>query len=60
MVEHAERRVEKETYGYVSSYLAPGMNEAKEYDTLEAYQLRDDKKYKQRIDDTLRQVNVTL
>lgn len=35
------------------------MNEAKEYDTLEMYQLRDDKKYKQKIDDTLHQINVS-
>lgn len=36
------------------------MNEAKEYDTLEMYQLRDDKKYKQKIDETLHQINVSL
>lgn len=35
------------------------MNEAKEYDSLEAYHLRDDKKYKQKIEDTLKQINVT-
>ena len=40
--------------------LAPGMNEAKQYDTLESYHLRDDKKYKQRIEDTLRIVNVHI
>ena len=34
------------------------MNEAKKYDTLEMYQLRDDKKYKQKIDETLHQINV--
>lgn len=36
------------------------MNEAKEYDTLEMYQLRDDKKYKQKIDETLHQINVLV
>lgn len=28
---------------------APGMNEAKEYDTIEDFHQRDDKKYKQKI-----------
>lgn len=36
------------------------MNEAKEYDTIEQFHIRDDKKYKQRIDDTLRQINVAV
>ena len=36
------------------------MNEAKEYDTLEMYQLSDDKKYKQKIDETLHQINVLV
>jgi hypothetical protein len=36
------------------------MNEAKEYDTIEQYHMRDDKKYKQKIEDTLRQVNVRM
>ena len=36
------------------------MNEAKEYDSLEVYHIRDDKKYKQKIEDTLRQLNVNL
>ena len=39
---------------------APGMNEAKQYDSLETYHLRDDRKYKQRIEDTLKIVNVPL
>ena len=34
------------------------MNEAKQYESLEAYHLRDDKAYKQRIEETLKQVNV--
>lgn len=34
------------------------MNEAKEYDTIQQYHMRDDKKYKQKIDDTLHQINV--
>ena len=38
--------------------MAPGMNEAKEYDSIEAYHVRDDKKYRQKIDDTLRLINV--
>ena len=38
--------------------LAPGMNEAKEYDSIDAYHVRDDKKYRQKIDDTLRLINV--
>lgn len=42
------------------TYSAPGMNEAKEYDTIEQFHTRDDKKYKQRIDDTLRQINVVV
>ena len=29
--------------------LAPGMNEAKEYDTIEDFHQRDDKKYRQKI-----------
>jgi hypothetical protein len=36
------------------------MNEAKEYDTIEQYHMRDDKKYKQKIDETLHQINVTI
>ena len=53
--------MEKETPGYLFGLiLASGMNEAKEYDSLEAYHLRDDKKYKQKIEDTLRQINVRL
>lgn len=40
--------------------MAPAMNEAKQYDNLEAYHIRDDKKYKQRIEDTLRQVNAEV
>lgn len=36
------------------------MNEAKEYDTIEQYLMRDDKKYRQKIEDTLRQVNVKM
>lgn len=49
----------KKLNGTANLNVAPGMNEAKQYDNLEAYQLRDDKKYKQRIEDTLRQVNVS-
>ena len=48
----------KKLMGIYSIILAPGMNEAKQYDSLEAYHHRDDKKYKQRIEDTLKQVNV--
>ena len=59
MDEYAKVRMEKETYGYIFINIAPGMNEAKEYESLEVYHLRDDKKYKQKIDDTLRSVNVT-
>ncbi len=40
-------------------YIAPNMNQAKEYDTIELYFQRDDKQYRQRIEETLRQVNVT-
>lgn len=50
----------KKLAGSLYSYSAPGMNEAKEYDTIEQYHMRDDKKYKQRIEDTLRQVNVGI
>lgn len=38
--------------------LAPGMNEAKEYDTIEDFHQRDDKKCKQKIEETLHQINV--
>ena len=34
------------------------MNESKEFDTIDDYHMRDDKKYKQKIDDVLRQINV--
>lgn len=37
--------------------MAPGMNESKEFDTIDDYHMRDDKKYKQKIDDVLRQIN---
>lgn len=40
--------------------LAPGMNEAKEYDSIDAYHVRDDKKYRQKIDDTLRLINAEV
>ena len=48
----------KKLAGNFDIIAAPGMNEAKQYDTLDSYHLRDDKKFKQRIDDTLRIVNV--
>jgi hypothetical protein len=38
--------------------LAHGMNEAKEFDTIEDYYMRDDARYRQRIDERLREVNV--
>lgn len=34
---------------FIHLNLAPGMNEAKEYDTIEDFHQRDDKKYKQKI-----------
>lgn len=34
---------------FINLNLAPGMNEAKEYDTIEDFHQRDDKKYKQKI-----------
>lgn len=36
------------------------MNEAKQYNTMEEYHERDDGRYKQRIQDRLREVNVIL
>lgn len=36
------------------------MNEAKEFESIDVYQMREDKKYKQKIEDTLKLVNVTL
>lgn len=39
---------------------APGMNEAKEYDTIEDFHQRDDKKYKQKIQETLHQINIEV
>lgn len=58
MDDNAERRMEKKTSRYVFFNRAPSMNEAKEYDSLESYHLRDDKKYKQKIDETLSKINV--
>lgn len=43
---------------FIHLNLAPGMNEAKEYDTIEDFHQRDDKKYKQKIQETLHQINV--
>lgn len=36
------------------------MNEAKEYDTIEDFHQRDDKKCKQKIEETLHQINVHM
>lgn len=36
------------------------MNEAKEYDTIDDYHQREDPKYKQRLEERLREINVPI